>query len=57
MKSVELSGKTVRTSAGIVSMTSQRRSRSSSFETTLLVKSSSGVSWSYATWEALKFTS
>jgi hypothetical protein len=57
MKSVELSGKTVRTSAGIVSMTSQRRSRSSSFETTLLVKSSSGVSRSYATWEALKFTS
>ena len=56
MKSVELSGKTVRTSAGIVSMTSQRRSRSSSFETTLLLESHSGFSRSYATWEALEFT-
>ena len=56
MKSVELSGKTLQISAGIVSRTSQRRSRSPSFESTLLVKSSSGFSRSYATWEALKFT-
>jgi hypothetical protein len=56
MKSVELSGKTVRTSAEIVSMTSQRRSRRSSFETTLLLESHSGFSRSYATWEALEFT-
>jgi hypothetical protein len=56
MKSVELSGKRVRTSAEIVSMTSQRRSRRSSFETTLLLESHSGFSRSSATWEALEFT-
>ena len=56
MKSVELSGKTVRTSAGIVSMTSQRRSRRSSFETTLLLESHSDFSRSYATSEVLEFT-